>query len=112
MVTYSREVLHRSAGCEVIRFVWAPGTQTCAHDHGRARGVEVACRVFVVSGRIFEERPMSGRSVYGPGWVISLDQDVVHTVGCEGGEPAVTIHVYTSDCIDPALGMSDIATRL
>lgn len=104
----------RGAEQEIWLMSWLPGQSTDLHDHGGATGAFT-----VVSGVLTERVIRSGAQptevlhclvpdqsrVFGPHYV--------HQVRNEGGDPAVSIHVYraarttmTSYRLDPVTGLS------
>jgi mannose-6-phosphate isomerase-like protein (cupin superfamily) len=73
---------------------WSEDSDTGFHDHD-----DSAAAISVVSGWVREERltvgaPARGREI-GPGETFSLPPVAIHRVLHGGGEPAVTIHVYS-----------------
>jgi rhodanese-related sulfurtransferase/predicted metal-dependent enzyme (double-stranded beta helix superfamily) len=88
-------LLHRKANYDVWLLAWDPGHQTDWHDHGGSSGCFA-----VVSGRLVEQyrRSRSGlaasRSVR-PGAPVTFGPAHVHNVSHGGGDPALSIHVYS-----------------
>jgi predicted metal-dependent enzyme (double-stranded beta helix superfamily) len=73
---------------------WSPGHDTGFHDHDRSLGA-----VGVARGRVREETLVLGgepvvREI-GAGGVFSFDATDIHRVLHLGGEPAVTLHLYS-----------------
>jgi quercetin dioxygenase-like cupin family protein len=74
---------------------WMPGHDTGFHDHDVSSGA-----VTVLRGQVLEERLTVGRvgtlsSVYSAGDTFDFSPSDIHRVTHAGGEPTVTLHVYS-----------------
>ncbi|HEY2604000.1 MAG TPA: cysteine dioxygenase family protein [Thermoleophilaceae bacterium] len=74
---------------------WMPGHDTGFHDHDISSGA-----VTVLSGQVLEERLTVGRvgmlsSIYSAGETFEFAPSDIHRVTHAGGEPTVTLHVYS-----------------
>jgi predicted metal-dependent enzyme (double-stranded beta helix superfamily) len=83
-------------GAEAWLICWMPGHDTGFHDHDLSSGA-----VTVVKGRLREERLAWGGGVtaanYEVGDVFDFGPSDIHRVVHPGGEPAVSIHVYSPE---------------
>jgi hypothetical protein len=84
------------AGAEAWLICWMPGHDTGFHDHDLSSGA-----VTVVAGRLREDRLGWGGGVssmlYGAGETFDFSPSDIHRVVHPGGEPAVSIHVYSPE---------------
>ena len=73
---------------------WTETADTGFHDHDVSDGA-----VYVVEGRVREERMVVGSeprvTTYGPGESFAFDAADIHRVTHAGGEPALTVHLYS-----------------
>jgi predicted metal-dependent enzyme (double-stranded beta helix superfamily) len=83
-------------GTEAWLICWMPGHDTGFHDHDLSSGA-----VTIVKGSLREERMAWGGGVtartYGVGDVFDFGPSDIHRVIHPGGEPAVSIHVYSPE---------------
>ena len=83
-------------GTEAWLICWMPGHDTGFHDHDLSSGA-----VTIVKGQLREERLAWGGGVtaqtYGVGDVFDFGPSDIHRVIHPGGEPAVSIHVYSPE---------------
>jgi predicted metal-dependent enzyme (double-stranded beta helix superfamily) len=83
-------------GAEAWLICWMPGHDTGFHDHDLSSGA-----VTVVAGRLREDRLGWGGGVssalYGAGETFDFSPSDIHRVVHPGGEPAVSIHVYSPE---------------
>ena len=79
---------------EIWLICWMPGHDTGFHDHDLSSGA-----VQIVQGTLREERLAWGGGVsavsYAAGDVFDFSPQDIHRVVHPGGEPAVSIHVYS-----------------
>lgn len=95
---YTRTVLHRCAGWEVLLAGWLPGQRTAVHGHGESFGT--TC---VLEGALteLEYRLAPGgqvrkgeRSKHGPGSVFHEQPYTIHHVEHAGRVRSVSLHLY------------------
>jgi cysteine dioxygenase len=95
---YTRTVLHRCAGWELLLAGWLPGQRTAVHGHGESFGA--TC---VLEGTLteVEYRLAPGgqvrrgkRSKHGPGSVFHEQPYTIHHVEHAGRVRSVTLHLY------------------
>lgn len=95
---YTRTILHRTAGWEVLLVGWLPGQRTAAHGHGESFGV--TC---VLEGTLTEveyclapggQVSKSERRRHGPGSVFREQPHTIHRVEHAGRVRAVSLHLY------------------
>ena len=95
---YTRTVLHRAAGWEVLLAGWLPGQRTAPHGHGESFGVtcvlegtlgEVEYRL-APGGQVVK----AGRRKHGPGSVFHEQPHTIHHVEHAGRVRAVSLHLY------------------
>jgi quercetin dioxygenase-like cupin family protein len=85
---YSKRTITELNGVEIT---WSPGARTPKHDHGAVKhGV-----VLVVQGEICEIRNDKIK-IYRASEIFSLHGETRHIVGNWAHEPAVTMHMYSS----------------
>jgi predicted metal-dependent enzyme (double-stranded beta helix superfamily) len=86
--------LDSPAGSEAWLICWMPGHDTGFHDHDLSSGA-----VTLVKGQLREERLGWGGGVasalYRAGDTFDFGPSDIHRVVHPGGEPAVSIHVYS-----------------
>ena len=96
--SYTRTVLHRTAGWEVLLVGWLKGQRTAAHGHGESFGVtcvlegtlsEVEYRL-AAGGQVLK----SERRKHGPGSVFREQPHTIHRVEHTGRVRAVSLHLY------------------
>jgi cysteine dioxygenase len=96
--SYTRTVLHRAPGWEVLLVGWLPGQRTAAHGHGESFGatcvlegtlVEVEYRL-ASGGQVLK----SERRKHGPGSVFHEQPHTIHRVEHAGRVGAVSLHLY------------------
>ena len=96
--TYTRTVLHRTAGWEVLLVGWLPGQRTPRHGHGESFGA--TC---VLEGTLTEEEYRlapdgqvlkSERRKHGAGSVFHEQPHTIHRVEHAGRVRAVSLHLY------------------
>ena len=85
---------HRDEHVEVYVISWQPGHDTGFHDHGVSAGAFA-----IASGQLTEERlRLDGPSfsrVLAAGESAAFSPAAIHRVRHAGGEPAVSVHVYS-----------------
>jgi cysteine dioxygenase len=95
---YTRTVLHRTVGWEVLLVGWLPGQRTAAHGHGESFGatcvidgtlIEVEYRL-APGGQVLK----SERRRHGPGSVFREQPHTIHRVEHAGRVRAVSLHLY------------------
>lgn len=95
---YTRTVLHRCAGWEVLLAGWLPGQRTAVHGHGESFGA--TC---VLEGALteVEHRLAPGGQVrkrerrkHGPGSVFHEQPYTIHHVEHAGRVRSVSLHLY------------------
>jgi hypothetical protein len=88
--------LDAPAGAEAWLICWMPGHDTGFHDHDLSSGA-----VTIVKGALREDRLGWGGGVssmlYSVGDVFDFGPSDIHRVIHPGGEPAVSIHVYSPE---------------
>lgn len=92
---YSRKLLHRELGAEVLLAAWAEGARCAPHDHGRALGV-----VHLLRGRFLERTwGRSGRDLVVTGTRtldaparLEVDDGSIHDMEASAG--GISLHVY------------------
>lgn len=97
--SYVRTLLYRDAYVEFLALTWKPGQRSRVHDHG-----ESTCIVRIVEGvareHLYEPRkPGQVKRAY---WARELKQGIVtrspgemtHSLGNDGDDVLVTLHVY------------------
>jgi cysteine dioxygenase len=101
---YSRTLLHRCDGFEVLALHWQPGARSAIHDHGGALcwfavalgevGVENFLRHDSGSSPGYARIGFDGRSMLETG-AIDYRSDDLHLHRCYAGDrQAITLHVY------------------
>jgi hypothetical protein len=80
---------------------WMPGHDTGFHDHDVSSGA-----VTVLGGQVLEERLTVGRggtlaTMYCAGQTFDFSPADIHRVTHTGGEPTVTLHVYSPRIVRP-----------
>jgi predicted metal-dependent enzyme (double-stranded beta helix superfamily) len=101
--------LYRSPELTIINFAWAPCMSLMPHNH------KMYSVVGIYSGRednIFWRRTPSsieaaGAKSLGVGDVVTLGQDVIHSVLNPIGKMTCAIHVYGGDFFDPPVPRSE-----
>jgi predicted metal-dependent enzyme (double-stranded beta helix superfamily) len=96
---YVRTLLYRDERSEMLLLTWMPGQRSPAHDHGVS-----GCVVRVVCGMATEhcygcaEDAAADRNgvmrTFSPGSVLKAEDDSCHTLGNDGSEPLITLHIY------------------
>jgi cysteine dioxygenase len=95
---YTRTILHRAAGWEVLLVGWLPGQRTAAHGHGESFGAtcvlegtltEVQYRL-ASGGQVRE----SGQRKHRAGSVFHEEPETIHRVEHAGRVRAVSLHLY------------------
>jgi len=95
---YTRTVLHREAGWEVLLVGWLPGQRTATHGHGESYGatcvlegtlLEVEYRL-APGGRVLKSARRNRR----PGSVFHEQPQTIHRVEHPGRARAVSLHLY------------------
>jgi predicted metal-dependent enzyme (double-stranded beta helix superfamily) len=89
--TYEELVLREDVGIWLI--CWMHDHDTGFHDHDLSSGA-----VAVLQGRLKEERLALGGNrarVYSAGESFDFGSDDIHRMSHPGGEPAVSLHVYS-----------------
>jgi quercetin dioxygenase-like cupin family protein len=90
------EALDSVPGTEAWLICWMPGHDTGFHDHDLSSGA-----VTVVKGQLREDRLGWGgdgsSALYGAGDTFDFSPSDIHRVIHPGGEPAVSIHVYSPE---------------
>lgn len=87
--------LHRDHHLDAWLICWVGTQETGLHDH------DVSCgAVRVIEGALEELRPMLGQAdldvvTYAPGECFCFDASRIHDVRHAGGEPTVSVHVYS-----------------
>ena len=96
--SYTRTLLHRTAGWEVLLVGWVAGQRTATHGHGESFGatcvlegtlIEVVYRL-APGGRLLK----SERRKHGPGSVFHEQPETIHRVEHAGRVRAVSLHLY------------------
>lgn len=103
---YTRNVIHRETGFEVVAMCWPAGVRTPIHDHGGRR-----CFVSVVSGSLVSDEYVivCGGRIAGPAEIThdrtqtlrSGDTDVrtprvdIHRLSAPAGD-AISLHIYAA----------------
>ena len=96
--SYTRTVLHRTQGWEVLLVGWLPGQRTATHGHGESFGA--TC---VLEGTLIEveyrlarggQVRKSERRKHGPGAVFHEQPHTIHHVEHTGRVRAVSLHLY------------------
>jgi quercetin dioxygenase-like cupin family protein len=101
---YTRRPVAELNGVEIT---WSPGARTPKHDHGAVEhGV-----VLVVQGEVYEIRHDNLR-IYKAGETFSLTGATRHIVGNWAREPAVTMHMYSSQLSMQTFPCSEKETRI
>jgi hypothetical protein len=93
---YFRIPVHKGDSV-VILMLWGPGSKTAIHDHGSGRG-----RVKVLKGLVTEdhysfdnpELKLVSSLPHGPGEILDVAADRIHSVSNAQGESSVTLHIY------------------
>jgi predicted metal-dependent enzyme (double-stranded beta helix superfamily) len=92
---YSRTILHREPGSELLLAAWAEGARCAPHDHGHALGV-----VHLLRGRFLERTwtrrgrdlvVTSSRSLDAPAQ-LEVDDGSIHDMEASAG--GISLHVY------------------
>jgi cysteine dioxygenase len=95
---YTRTMIHRTAGLEVMVAGWLPGQRTATHGHGESFGL--TC---VLEGTLTEveyrlapggQVKKAERRKHGPGGVFHEQPDTIHHVEHAGRVRAVSLHLY------------------
>jgi len=95
---YTRTILHRTEGWELLLIGWLPRQHTAAHGHGDSFGAtcllegtltEVEYRL-APSGKVLK----SERRRYRPGGVFHEQPQTIHRVEHAGRVRAVSLHLY------------------
>lgn len=101
---YTRTLLQRGEGFELIAMVWSPGALTPIHDHGDSR-----CATLVVAGSLAVEHftrgadlgPERAALVAGEARVLIAgdgealrDATELHRVATAGSDDAIAVHLY------------------
>lgn len=95
--------IYRSPDLTIINFVWAPYMILMPHNH------QMPATIGIYSGRednVFWQRTVAsidavGAKSLGPGEVIALDRNVIHSVLNPIGKMTCAIHVYGGDFFAP-----------
>lgn len=96
---YVRTLLYRDERVEMLALTWKPGQRSPVHDHGQS-----TCLVRIVEGLAHEHVYRSRGAVKGerrfverelkPGIVTRAPGAMTHSLGNDGDEVLVTLHVY------------------
>ena len=94
---YTRTVLHRNPGCELLVIGWLPGQRTMPHGHGQSYGLTCVLKgtVTEVDYQLATDGHLTKgeRRTYQTGGVFHEQPDTIHHVEHAGRDRAISLHL-------------------